>query len=146
VTFSAGPTHEIKETTARHTARPPLAPNDAPVTFTIGPVDFPDTAKDPKATGARFLSPLRGYSGASFTEIEHYCLDCSFRPWRDATDALTAVVRIEHANGKRQTETVQPDSNGRFTTDATLHTGDRATITIRDAWGDTSAAAASVTG
>ncbi|HEX4732960.1 MAG TPA: neutral/alkaline non-lysosomal ceramidase N-terminal domain-containing protein [Thermoleophilaceae bacterium] len=136
VVFDAGPSHQIQETTARHTARPPLAPNNAPVTFTIGPVDFPDTAKDMKATGARFLSATRGYSGASLTDVEHYCLDCSFRPWLDATDALTATVKI----GSR-TETVKPDDNGRFKTDAVLAPGQSATVTIKDAWGDYSAPA-----
>jgi hypothetical protein len=136
VTFSAGPTHKIKETTVRHTARPPLAPGDAPIEFTIGPVDFPDIAKNPKATGARFLSPTRGYSGSSLTVVEHYCLDCSFRPWLDATDALAATVRIAS-----KTETVKPDGDGRFRTDAVLKPGQTATITIRDAWGDHSAPA-----
>jgi hypothetical protein len=89
-----------------------------------------------KATGARFLSATRGYSGASMTDVEHYCLDCSFRPWRDATDALTATVRIGS-----KTETVKPDDNGRFKTDAVLAQGETATITIKDAWGDYSAPA-----
>jgi hypothetical protein len=131
VTFSAGPSHQINEKTARHTARPPLAAGDAPIPFTIGPVDFPDTAKDMKATGARFLSPTRGYSGASLTEVEHYCLDCSFRPWLDATDQLVATVKVGS-----KTETVKPDGNGLFKTDTVLSPGQNATITIKDAWGD----------
>ena len=131
VTFNAGPPHEIKETTVRNTARPPLAATNAPIPFKIGPVDFPDTAKDTKATGARFLSATRGYSGASLTELEHYCLDCSFRPWLDATDALTATVKIGNT-----TETVKPDADGHFKTDAVLKPGQSATITIKDAWGD----------
>ena len=133
VTFSAGPSHQISESTVRHTARPPLAAGDAPISFTIGPVDYPDTAKDMKATGARFLSPTRGYSGASLTELEHYCLDCSFRPWLDATNALTATVKVGST-----TETVKPDANGRFKTAGVLAPGQSATITIKDAWGDTS--------
>src|SRR5207248_3899806 len=63
VLFGAGPSHQIKEQTVRRTARPPFLPGDAPVTFAIGPVDFPDTASDQKATGAWFLNSLRGYSG-----------------------------------------------------------------------------------
>src|SRR5439155_277265 len=51
VTFAAGPSHEIKEQTVRRTARPPFLPGDAPVTFKIGPVDFPDTVANQKATG-----------------------------------------------------------------------------------------------
>src|SRR4051795_7214318 len=40
LTFSAGPTHEVKEPTVRRTDRAPLAAGDAPVSFSIGPVDF----------------------------------------------------------------------------------------------------------
>ena len=93
VTFDAGPTATIEERVVeqgdgdRATARPPLAPDNAPIPFEIGPINFPDTAKDPAATGARFLKPDRGYSGTSLTEVEHYCLNCSFRPWLDAAPA-----------------------------------------------------------
>jgi hypothetical protein len=140
VTFRAGPSRQIAEKRVRRTDRPPLAPNDAPVPFTIGPVDFPDTARDQKATGARFLDAVRGYSGTSTDNVEHYCLDCSFRPWLDATDALTARVTI----GSR-TETVRPDANGRFASRARLRPGERARVLITDAWGD-SGRAVSVNG
>jgi Neutral/alkaline non-lysosomal ceramidase, N-terminal len=140
VVFSAGPTHQIAERTARNTSRPPFNAGNAPYTFSIGPVDFPDTAKDQKATGARFLNNVRGYSGTSPSEVEHYCLDCSFRPWLDATDRVVAAVTI---GGK--TEIVHPDGDGHFRTNAVLAPGQTATITIQDAWGDTSAPA-TVTG
>jgi hypothetical protein len=146
VTFSAGPSHQIQEQTARNTARAPFAAGNAPVTFTIGPVDFPDGAQDQKATGARFLNKLRGYSGAGMTDVEHYCLDCSFRPWLDATDALTAVVKIERTSGRKVTERLAPDGDGHFRTSAVLAPGDTATVTLRDAWGDTAAAPATVSG
>jgi hypothetical protein len=146
VTFAAGPAHELKETTVRHTARPPLASANAPITFSIGPVDFPDMAKDPNATGARFLDPTRGYSGSSLTNLEHYCLDCSFRPWLDATGALNALVTIDRATGASVTERVRPGDDGSFATRATLEPGDTASIAVRDAWGDTSAVPVTVTG
>jgi hypothetical protein len=130
----------------RHTARAPLAPNNAPITFTIGPVDFPDMAKAPAGSGARFLSPTRGYSGSSLTNLEHYCLDCSFRPWLDATGQLTALVTIDRANGKTVTERVRPGDDGAFKTKAALNPGDTASIAIEDAWGDTAAAPATVSG
>jgi hypothetical protein len=120
--------------------------DEVPVRFTIGPVDFPDTAADQKATGARFLNDLRGYSGTSRTNVEHYCLDCSFRPWRDATDRVTARVTITRARGGRTVETVRPRSGGTFVTRTQLATGDRAQITITDAWGDTTARPALVKG
>jgi hypothetical protein len=144
VSFAAGPTHEIQEQTVRRTSRPPFLANDAPVTFTIGPVDFPDTAADQKATGARFLNDVRGYSAASATEFEHYCLDCSFRPWLDATNAVVATIRITRANGRRSTERVAPSAGGGFTSKASLGAGDSARIVIEDAWGNESVTPATV--
>jgi hypothetical protein len=141
VTFTAGPTHRIAEKRVRNTDRPPLAANDAPVTFSVGPVDFPDTIRDPKATGARFLSSVRGYSAASADAVEHYCLDCSFRPWLDATGDLVARVTI----GGR-TETLRPDADGRFTSRSALQPGQSAKVVVEDAWGDTSGAPATVSG
>jgi hypothetical protein len=141
VSFRAGPAHRIAEKTVRRTDRPPLAPGDAPVTFTIGPVDFPDVARDQKATGARFLDAVRGYSASSANDVEHYCLDCTFRPWLDATGDLVARVAV----GSR-TETVRPGADGRFSARARLRAGEHARITISDAWGDTTAAPAEVSG
>ena len=136
VTFSAGPSHHVLEQTTRHTAPPPFAAGNAPYSFTIRPVDFPDTARDQKATGARFLNNVRGYSGSSPRVVEHYCLDCRFRPRLDATDRVVARVAI---GGK--SELVHPDANGRFKTDGVLQAGQTATIQISDAWGDSSAPA-----
>jgi len=140
VTFSAGPSHTIKETTVRRTERPPLQPGNPPIDFTIGPVDFPDAAADQKATGADFLDHLRGYSATSTTDVEHYCLDCTFRPWLDATGTgatgpLTATVEFGSATGHRATELVT-STDGTFRTKRALGPGDTATVTIRDPWGD----------
>jgi hypothetical protein len=150
VRFTAGPTHAISEYRVRRTAREPLARRpdgaEAPVTFNIGPVDFPDTARDQKATGARFLTNVRGYSGTSTSEVEHYCLDCSFRPWLDATNAVTGRVTIVHADGTSSTELVKPDPAGSFTTAVALAPGESATIVLDDAWGDTTAAPVTVAG
>jgi hypothetical protein len=164
VTFSAGPTHTVQEMTMRSTSRtafnytrPDTSSNwtEQPYPFTIGPVDFPDAAADQAATGARFLNHTRGYSGSCAhetdtptkmfcdqpDEVEHYCLDCTFRPWLDATNQVTADVTI---GGK--TKTIDPvDDNGRFVTGAAVAPGQAATIVIHDAWGDTSAPA-TVTG
>jgi hypothetical protein len=137
VTFRAGPTHTFAEPRVRSTDRPPLNSTDAPVSFTIGPVDFPDTVRDPKATGARFLNRVRGYSAASPTEVEHYCLDCRFRDWMDSTDALTASVRFLDARGRTVAqETVS--GAGQFRTTRKLGPGEHATVVIRDRWGDQS--------
>jgi hypothetical protein len=116
-----------------------LAAGNAPIAFTIGPVDFPDMVADPAATGAEFLSPTRGYSGTSLDNIEHYCLDCSFRPWLDATGAVTARIEITRVRGGRKRETVRPDASGHFVSKRKLRAGDVARITLEDAWGDHSA-------
>lgn len=144
VTFKAGPTHSIKESRVRNTDRPPLLANDAPVDFVVGPVDYPDTAKDQKATGARFLNNVRGYSAASWTEYEHYCVDCSFRPWLDASGDLVATLTIDRATGKSQTERLAPGADGSFKSNSVLRSGDTARIAIEDAWGNQSGRTAAV--
>ena len=150
VTFGAGPTHTIAEQLVRHTDRPPLAPGNPPIQFTIGPVDFPDTARDQAATGARFLNAVRGYSGTSTTDVEHYCLDCSFRPWLDSTGTastgtLTATVTFTRRGRTVATEQVT-STDGSFTTERALRRGETAQVVIRDAWGDTSGAPATIAG
>ena len=139
VVFDAGPSHTIQEQTARRTSRPPFLADNAPVTFTIGPVDFPDTAQDQKATGARFLNNVRGYSGTGMDNVEHYCLDCSFRPWLDATDDVTATLLVKRADGSTAREQLSPNADGRFVSRSTLAAGDSGQITIDDAWGDRTA-------
>ena len=146
VTFDAGPTATIEERLVeqgdgdRATARPPLAAENAPIPFEIGPINFPDTLKDPAATGALFLKPDRGYSGTSLTEVEHYCLNCSFRPWLDAAGASTATVEITRLKGGPKRETLKPDAAGRFVSKNTLKPGDTAKVTLQDAWGNRTAA------
>ncbi|MFL5917230.1 MAG: hypothetical protein ACJ74X_00775 [Gaiellaceae bacterium] len=139
VSFAAGPASTVEEQTVRSTARPPLAAGNAAIPFTIGPVDFPDMAAEPAATGADFLSSTRGYSGTSLDNIEHYCLDCSFRPWLDATGAVTARVEIARLKGAPKRETLKPDASGRFVSRNALRMGDVARITLEDAWGNRSA-------
>jgi hypothetical protein len=141
--FRAGPTTALDELRVRSTERPPLLRkadgSEAPVPFTIGPVDYPDTLKDPVATGARFLSATRGYSAASFDEVEHYCLDCRFRDWMDATGDLTATVTFVDKDGDKRTETVE-SSDGSFRTRREAKKGETVRIVIEDAWGNHSGA------
>ena len=138
LSFAAGPTNVHKEKTVRRTDRPPLEKGDPEIAFTIGPVDYPDTARDQKATGARFLDDLRGYSAASRAQVEHYCLDCTFRPWMDATGtalsgALTATVQFRRGGRTVAVERVRSTS-GRFRTRRAVRPGERARIVIRDRW------------
>ncbi|MDX6640651.1 MAG: hypothetical protein QOF12_1662, partial [Solirubrobacteraceae bacterium] len=125
VTFIAGPAHTIDEQQVRRTETRDFGT----LKVTLGPVDFPDTAKDQKATGARFLNKVRGYSATSPADLEHYCLDCRFRDWLDATSDLTATVRL--ADGSVRTV---HSTDGHF---AVPGTGP-ADVVIRDPWGDDS--------
>jgi hypothetical protein len=143
VAFSAGPRHAIAEPHVRRSESPDLGT----LHLTIGPVDFPDAAANQKATGGRFLNNVRGYSdGGTATDLEHYCLDCTFRPWLDSTGDLVAHLTIVRAGGKKVSEDVRGDANGNFVSRAALRRGDRARVTIEDAWGDTSAPPAIVSG
>ena len=143
VAFSAGPRHTFNEGRIRGTDRPPL--NPAVVDFTIGPVDYPDFVGDQAATGFRFLNKQRGYSATSVDNAEHYCLDCRFRDWLDATGTLKGYVTFFTADGKRKVEKVKT-TNGSFRTSRTLGHGERAEIVIEDLWGNTSGAPASLGG
>jgi hypothetical protein len=140
VSFAAGPSHTIAEPQVRRTE----THNFGTLSVPVGPVDFPDTAADQKATGARFLNHVRGYAANSPTDLENYCLDCRFRPWMDATGDLTATVTF-HTGGKAVVERVR-STDGHFATKHTLGAGETASVVIADAWGDSSGQPTSVTG
>jgi hypothetical protein len=142
LTFSAGPRHTFHETRIRGTTTPFQSPVDskgveAGLDWAIGPVDYPDFAADQKATGFRFLNQQRGYSATSTSNSEHYCLDCRFRDWLDATGDLTATVTYRTAGGQSSVETLTTH-DGRFRTSHALGTDETADIVINDPWGDTS--------
>jgi hypothetical protein len=145
VTFKAGPTTVVDELRVRRTDRPSLRGNgpdgkELPVTFSIGPVDYPDMAKEPVATGARFLTGERGYSAASWDEVEHYCLDCRFRDWLDVAGELTATVTfVGPGRGYRIKETVR-STDGTFRTQRRAKRNERVEIVVEDAWGNSSGA------
>ena len=127
ISFDAGPRHDVTENHIRGSA----TRNYGPLKFTIGAVDFPDHVADQKATGFRFLNTTRGYSASNTdpTDAEHYCLDCRFRDWLDATSDLTATVRF--ADGTVRTV---HSTDGHF---AVPGPGP-ADVVIRDPWGDDS--------
>ena len=96
------------------------------------------------ASGAIFLKPDRGYSGTSLTEVEHYCLNCSFRPWLDAGSAVKATLEITRAKGAPKKETIRPNASGAFVSKNALKAGEVARITLEDAWGNRTASPAVV--
>jgi hypothetical protein len=69
-----------------------------PIEAEIGPIDYPDSYDSPirfiRDERTAFRDPAAP-DGAS--KLEWYCLDCSFRPWRDAGDAATVTVTIRDA-------------------------------------------------
>ena len=133
--FTAGPRSALTEPRVRKTNTRDFGP----LAFSIGPVDFPDVAKDPAASGATFLDAQRGYSTvaladgtADLARAQHYCLDCRFRDWADVAGELTATVATE-GNAQR----VVRSDDGTFKLEGVP--GD-ATVVIRDAFGNHSAA------
>lgn len=146
VTFSAGPSRQVTERRIRGTS----SRDYGPLPFTIGPVDFPDFASDQRATGFRFLDQERGYSASRTdpADAEHYCLDCRFRDWLDATADLTAIVTFRDAEGRvvGKAEDLEADAGGRFRSTRALLQSQTAEIVIRDAWGDYSSSPGIVSG
>jgi hypothetical protein len=146
VGFSAGPSHTFAEAQVRRTE----TRNFGVLHVGVGPVDFPDTVADQKATGALFLDDTRGYAANSPTDLENYCLDCRFRPWLDATGSdpqapLHATVTF-HTPGQPDSVERLTSTDGRFTSAASLAPGATADVVIDDAWGDTVAAPARLQG
>ncbi|HEX8122763.1 MAG TPA: hypothetical protein VF549_16025 [Solirubrobacteraceae bacterium] len=145
VTFGAGPSHTVSERRIRGTVKPDLGQQ----WFKIGPVDFPDFARDQAATGVRYFDKARGYSAESLAQkadAEHYCLDCRFRDWLDATGELTATVTYFDARGKRGKRERITSSDGTFRTERSLRRGGHAQIVLEDRWGNTTAKPAIVGG
>lgn len=151
VTFAAGPHGSFTESHIRGSAMP----NFGAVKFdNIGPVDFPDFASDQVATGVKYFNKVRGYSTVfkagtnepDLDQAEHYCLDCRFRDWLDATGELTATVTFHTGGGQDHVETVAAAPDGTFRTDRALGNGETADVVIADAWGDDSGTPAQVDG
>src|SRR4051794_9397187 len=143
VEFTAGPaSKDVKESRIRGTSTPDFGQLTFP---SIGPVDFPDFAKDQAATGFRFFNHNRGYSTLSkdavgLADAEHYCLDCRFRDWLDARNDLTATVTFHNSGGQDHVEIVHANPDGSFRTDRALGNGETADVALSDPWGDTSGA------
>lgn len=150
ITFSAGPRTTLKERRVRKTNTRDFGELE----FVIGPVDFPDTAADQAATGAKFLNSTRGYSTVALpgtdspdlARAQHYCLDCRFRDWQDATNRLTATVTFTRPSGETEEEKVRARPDGTFRTDRALGESQTATIVIHDDWGNFSPTPATVEG
>jgi hypothetical protein len=135
ISFDAGPTHTATEGRIRGTSTHDFQD----LTFDIGPVDFPDTAANQKATGFAFLNHERGYSANSPTDAEQYCLDCRFHDWLDATGDLKATVNWSDGT----TDTLHT-TDGHFAATRPAGADGPAEVSIEDSWGDNSGAPVAV--
>jgi hypothetical protein len=145
VTFGAGPSRTVTESRIRGTETPNLGQQS----FTIGPVDFPDFARDQAATGVLYFNKARGYSAQSLAQkddAEHYCLDCRFRDWLDATGKLRATVTFLGRQGRVHAVERIRTTDGTFRTERQLGPYEHAEITIQDHWGNTTAEPVTVGG
>lgn len=148
VAFTAGPRSTTSEVRVRGTSRRDFGR----LTFEIGPVDYPDHVKDQAATGFRFLTKQRNYSTEALPDgkpdlarAQHYCQDCRFGDWLDASGRLTATITYVSLTGTRTTEAVT-STDGTFRGTRPVAAGERAEVVIEDEWGNSSGAPRTVLG
>ena len=144
VSFRVGPRREI-----------PM-PGFTPATTEIGPIDYPDSyAGDPYAAPrkAAFIKDERSFvrdpeAPTDPAKVEWYCLECSFRPWLDAGDAVKATVTFVDSNGFTR-EVAATEQGGRWRTSETLGAGGSAYVgagCVQDAFANYNGTASARTG
>jgi hypothetical protein len=117
-----------------------------PIEAEIGPIDYPDSYDSPirfiRDERTAFRDPVAPDDASS---LEWYCFDCSFRPWRDAGDAESAMVTIRDAATGAVLDTVTAHRDGdRWRIDRSLEPGEVALVpagAVVDPWGDFNGAA-----
>ncbi|MBI4729986.1 MAG: hypothetical protein HY775_10900 [Acidobacteria bacterium] len=117
-----------------------------PNTYTVGPIDYPDTAT--ALDIYPFISP-RDQSRNLGPGGEQFCFACSFRPWADTGRAVSAIVTIERAGGGTDLAEATLGPDGRWHTIATLGEGDRAFVAaggVLDEFGQVNGAASASVG
>jgi hypothetical protein len=105
----------------------------------VGPIDYPDSYRSP----VRFIRALRTAYRDPATpgdplRLEWFCFTCSFRPWLDAGDAVTARVTIRGPGGGARTVPARRVGESWVTT-AVLRRGQRAFVAaggVRDEFGN----------
>jgi hypothetical protein len=143
VSFRVGPRTEVR------------VPGGMPDTAVLGPVDYPDSYADAAhAARPRFIKHVRSVvrdpaAPADAGRFEWFCLDCSFRPWRDTGNVKRATVTF--ARGAKVVARVRArrSKNGRWYTRRHLRHGESAYVcpgAARDPWGDVNGAPSAVVG
>ncbi|HEX8104209.1 MAG TPA: neutral/alkaline non-lysosomal ceramidase N-terminal domain-containing protein, partial [Solirubrobacteraceae bacterium] len=138
LSFRLGPRHRYDATADNQPTIPGVE---------IGPIDYPDSY----ASTVRFVRNQREArrdpaAPLDPAKLEWYCFTCSFRPWIDAGDARTAVVRITRADGRIERVKAVADGD-RWRATATLAAGDSAVVApggVLDAWGNRNGAPSNV--
>src|SRR4051794_24577664 len=113
------------------------------VSFVIDPIVYPRTPPAAHTAGIRWYADDKG----GLPGQEHVCKTCSFRPWATAGSVVSAVVQVNHGNGRIERVPATYDaSTGRWV--ATVPPGEGLTVSvpaggIRDTYGETNAQAVS---
>jgi hypothetical protein len=98
------------------------------ITAEVGPIDYPDSyrprARFIKAIRTAFRDPA---APGDPLRLEWFCFTCSFRPWLDAGDAVSARVTIRGRNGGVRKVPARR-IGGTWMTDAVLRPGQQAFV------------------
>jgi hypothetical protein len=111
----------------------------AGLTAAIGPIDYPDSYD----SGARFVGvkwdAVRDPAAPNDpARLEWYCDTCSFRPWLDTGEAVSASFVFVAADGSRRTVPAVAEG-GRWMATEPLGPGERAVVeprAVRDRFGN----------
>jgi hypothetical protein len=111
------------------------------VTSQIGPIDYPDTYSSP----VRFIDKTHSFvrDPKNPSDIEWYCIACSFRPWADSANAKAVAVEMAAPDGGLA-RVAAKRSGDRWVATRALPRGGSAygpACCARDAWSDLNGAA-----
>jgi hypothetical protein len=120
VSFKVGPRRTINVTGGGPT-----------IAAEIGPIDYPDSY----ASGAPFIRNQRTVmrdpaAPGDASKLEWFCFTCTFRPWADTGDALSARITIEKGNLRRSFPAQRRE--GRWVLDRALQKGETAYVAAGD--------------
>ena len=109
-----------------------------PNTYRVGPIDYPDSYASP----FRFIRNERRlytYGLSDPARHQQYCARCSFRPWADSSEVVSATVTVVRADDS--VEQIAASFDGaRWVADTNLQPGDRAFVAaggLIDQYGET---------
>jgi len=105
----------------------------------IGPIDYPDSYASPARFVAVQWTGVRDPAAPGDPDrIEWYCDTCSFRPWLDFGEAVSATFTFAAPDGGRRRVEARLEG-GRWTSVEALAPGERALVApgaVRDRFGN----------